>query len=85
MTNTMFVSHASATATIPSSELLPRTSTASTYKAVYNNEDSAELSNAAQQYLAASQSDSQAQGIVAQLVRAAAAGDTGALSLLTVI
>ncbi len=48
--------------------------------------DTVQWSNAAQQYLQASQSNStEIHGMVEQLVRAAAAGDTGALSLLTVI
>jgi hypothetical protein len=49
-------------------------------------EDSVQLSDTTQQIWQSAQSqDSQSKGLVAQLVQAAAAGDTGALSLLTVI
>jgi len=49
-------------------------------------EDSVQLSNTTQQIWQSAQSqESQSKGLVAQLVQAAAAGDTGALSLLTVI
>jgi hypothetical protein len=49
-------------------------------------EDTVQLSDPVQQYLQASQSDeAKTRGLVEQLVQAAATGDTGALSLLTVI
>ncbi len=46
-------------------------------------EDTVQLSTTAQQHLQSSAQ--QARGIVEQLVQAAAAGDSGALSLLTVV
>ncbi len=49
-------------------------------------EDTVQLSATTQRYLQSSQTqETKARGLVAQLVQAAAAGDTGALSLLTVI
>jgi len=49
-------------------------------------EDSVQLSDTTQQIWQSAQSQqSQSRGLVAQLVQAAASGDTGALSLLTVI
>ncbi len=49
-------------------------------------EDTVQLSATTQSYLQGSQTQAtQAKGLVAQLVQAAAAGDTGALSLLTVV
>ena len=73
----------------PSFEVRTPTSTlssTSTPKAAQSQEDSVELSSAAQQYLTAYQAYSNpGQELVAQIVRAAASGDSGALSLLTVI
>ena len=54
-------------------------------KVANNNEDSVQLSAAAQKILGATGSGSEAESTVEELVRAAAAGDSGALSLLTVI
>lgn len=87
MTNAISLNHAAAIAATPL-DLRPGKSTepsTSTYKSVPNGEDSVELSATAQQYLATQSGSPPGQGMVAQLVRAAAAGDTGALSLLTVI
>jgi hypothetical protein len=85
MTNLISASLNSANAVKPSFVVPPRTTTTSypsTQKAAQNNEDTVELSTTAQRYLTGSSS---AQGIVADLVKEAAAGDQGALSLLTVI
>jgi hypothetical protein len=61
---------------------------ATTYTAqTSSREDSVQLSDAAQQYLSGSNQDSTTNNsldMVKQLVMAAAAGDVGALSLLTV-
>ncbi len=75
MINQITASPNSANATTPSFEVKPRsatTPTPSTQKSVSSNEDTVELSTTAQ-------------SMVEDLVRAAAAGDQGALSLLTVI
>ncbi len=88
MTTAVSANPANANATTPFFEVRPPTATASatsSSKSAYANEDTVELSNTAQQYLASQSDSTEAQGMVAKLVRAAADGDTGALSLLTVI
>lgn len=52
---------------------------------VANREDSVQLSAAAQKILGSPSFGSEGESTVQELVRAAAAGDSGALSLLTVI
>ncbi len=65
------------------SKLIP--SNATPPKAAANVEDTVQLSDSAHQFLQAAQTDPQQnRGIVEQLVRAAAAGDVAALSLLTI-
>jgi hypothetical protein len=67
--------------------VLPRTSQQSGLTGTTGGkEDTVQLSATTQRFLQTSQTqETQARGLVEQLVRAAAAGDTGALSLLTVI
>ena len=71
---------------IPSAQSLGLPSSTSVPKTNAYAEDSVHLSDTALQYLQSSQTKAtQNQNFVEQLVRAAAAGDSGALSLLTVI
>ncbi len=88
MTTAVSANPANANTTTPFVEVRPpaaSASAASNSNSAHGNEDTVELSNTAQQYLASQSDSTEAEGTVAKLVRAVADGDTGALSLLTVI